>query len=224
MPEPQKPQDEETWWDHSQNNESLPDKTHKQTKLALWKNKFSKFFSNFHGFWTPLLAVIIIMAMGFFISGIPDRDIVSYSMLMVVAIFILIHSWKEVAFSTDNEPHGTTHWLLKPFLVFFKLLVATIPQTITLVQLAIILTIFTKYKDIVYQKQIPDVFGTFNWGLFVIMLGQIGMINWYLNKNVAMDQTFFQKSFLPIFVIIATISSGLMAELYVIIRHFVTDG
>ena len=42
MPEPQKPQDEETWWDHSQNNEPLPDETHKQTKLALWKNKFSK--------------------------------------------------------------------------------------------------------------------------------------------------------------------------------------
>jgi len=224
MSNPQKPQGGETWWDHSENDEPLPDQTKKQSKLAHWKQKFSKFFSNFNGFWTPLLFIIIIFAMGFFISGIPDKDIVSYSMLMVVAIFILIHSWKEVAFSTDHEPHGKTHWIIKPFLIFFKLLVATIPQTITLIQLAIIMTIFTKYKDIIYQKQIPNIFETFNWGLFVIMLGQIGMINWYLNKNIALHQSFFQKTFLPIFVIISTASSALMAELYVIIRHFITDG
>ena len=114
----------------------------------------------------------------------------------------------------------------KRFLVVFRFLVATIPQTITIIQVILIMVMFSKYKNVIYndQKQIPDIFQTFNWGLFVVILGQIGLINWYLSQNISLNQTFFQKTFLPIFVIVATISSALMVELYLIIRHFITDG
>ena len=102
-------------------------------------------------------------------------------------------------------------------LVVFKFLTATIPQVITVIQLIAIITIFTKYKNLVYddQRAIPAVFQTFNWGLFAVMLGQIGMMNWYLSKNISLDQTFFQKAFLPIFVIVGTISTSLIFELYI---------
>jgi hypothetical protein len=204
----------------------LPEKTEKQTKITAMKKKFSNLFSRFEGFWTPVLGFTTLFAIVIFVSGINDRDIISYSLLIFISMMVLFYSWRILAINTKEEPHGKTHWFLKPFLVIFKFLTATIPQVITVVQLFVIITIFTKYKDLVYddQKAIPAVFQTFNWGLFAIMLGQIGMMNWYLGKNIDLDKTFFQKAFLPIFVIIGTISTSLIIELYVIIRHFLTDG
>ena len=190
------------------------------------KKKFTGFFSRFEGFWTPILGFITLFAIFVFMSGINDRDIISYSLLIFVSMMILFYSWRMLAANTNHEPQGKTHWLLKPFLVVFKFLTATIPQVITVIQLIAIITIFTKYKNLVYddQRAIPAVFQTFNWGLFAVMLGQIGMMNWYLSKNISLDQTFFQKAFLPIFVIVGTISTSLIFELYIIIRHFLTDG
>lgn len=204
----------------------LPERTEKQSKMGAMKKKFTKFFSRFEGFWTPILGFITLFAIAVFMSGINDRDIISYSLLIFVSMMILFYSWRILAANTNHEPHGKTHWLLKPFLVVFKFLTATIPQVITVIQLIAIITIFTKYKNLVYddQRAIPAVFQTFNWGLFAVMLGQIGMMNWYLSKNISLDQTFFQKAFLPIFVIVGTISTSLIFELYIIIRHFLTDG
>ena len=205
---------------------SSPEKTKEQKKKAGFKEKLAKTFSRFHGFWTPILGSFVIMSIAFFLSGVEDSDIISYSLLIFVTLMILFYSWRELLFNSEEEPHGKTHWLLKPFLVVFRFLVATIPQTITIIQVILIMVMFSKYKNVIYndQKQIPDIFQTFNWGLFVVILGQIGLINWYLSQNISLNQTFFQKTFLPIFVIVATISSALMVELYVIIRHFITDG
>jgi len=201
-----------------------PEKTKEQKKG--FKEKLAKTFSNFHGFWTPILGSVVIMSIVFFFSGIEDSDIISYSLLIFVTLMILFYSWRELLFKSEEEPEGKTHWLLKPFMIVFKFLVATIPQTITIIQVILIMVMFSKYKNVIYndQKQIPDIFQTFNWGLFVIILGQIGLINWYLSQNIALNKTFFQKTFLPIFVIVSTISSALMAELYVIVTHFITDG
>ena len=163
----------------------------------------------------------------FFFSGIDDKDVISYSLLIFVSLMILFYSWRELLINNDEHPENSkVHPLLKPFLVLFRFLVATIPQTITIIQVIVIMVMFSKYKNFIYndERQIPEIFHTFNWGLFVIMLGQIGLINWYLSNNVEAKQTFFNKNFLPIFVIVATISSALMVELYVIIRHFLTDG
>lgn len=219
-------EDEDRWSWANEENKPLDEKTQKQTKMEKFKKVFTELFSHFQGFWVPILISVVACSIGIFFSGIRDKDIISYSMLIAVTVMILLYSWRNLAFSSSMEPHGETAWYIKYPLIFFKFLVATIPQTITVVQLAVIITIFTNYKTLIYSdtRQVPDVFQTFNWGLFVLMLGQIGMINWYLQKNVSLEQTFFQKSFLPIFVIIATISSCLMAELFVIIRHFLTDG
>jgi hypothetical protein len=204
-----------------------PEKTKEQKKKEGFKQKLAKTFAAFHGFWTPILGLFVLMSIGFFFSGIEDKDIISYSLLIFVTLMILFYSWRELLVNNDEHPENKkVHWLLKPFLVLFRFLVATIPQTITIIQVIVIMVYFNKYKNLIYndQKQIPDIFHTFNMGLFVIMLGQIGLINWYLSQNIAAGNTFFQKSFLPIFVIIATISSALMVELYVIVRHFLTDG
>jgi len=203
-----------------------PEKTKEQKKKEGFKERLAKTFSSFHGFWTPILSSIVIMSIMFFISGVEDSDIISYSLLIFVSLMILFYSWRELIFDSEKEPRGETHWLLKPFLVIFRFLVATIPQTITIIQIILIMVMFTKYKNIIYndQRQIPDIFQTFNWGLFAIILGQIGLLNWYLSQNISLKQTFFSKNFLPIFVIISTISSALMVELYVILHHFITDG
>ena len=204
-----------------------PEKTKDQKKKEGFKQKLLKSFSAFHGFWTPILSLFVILSIAFFFSGIEDKDIISYSLLIFVNLMILFYSWRELLVNNDDHPENKeVHWLLKPFLVLFRFLVATIPQTITMIQVIVIMVMFNKYKNLIYndQKQIPDIFHTFNWGLFVVMLGQMGLINWYLSNNIAAHQTFFQKTFLPIFVIVATISSALMVELYVIVRHFLTDG
>ena len=166
------------------------------------------------------------MSIAFFLSGVEDSDIISYSLLIFVTLMILFYSWRELLFKSEEEPEGKTHWLLKPFLIIFRFLVATIPQTITIIQVILIMVMFSKYKNVIYndQKQIPDIFQTFNWGLFVVILGQIGLINWYLSQNISADKGFAQEHFLPIFVMVSTISSALMVELYVIVRHFITDG
>ena len=204
-----------------------PEKTKDQKKKEGFKQKLLKSFSAFHGFWTPILSFIIIMSIGFFFSGIEDKDIISYSLLIFVNLMILFYSWRELLVNNDEHPENKeVHPLLKPFLVLFRFLVATIPQTFTMIQVIVIMVMFNKYKNLIYndQKQVPEIFHTFNWGLFVIMLGQMGLINWYLSQNIAAGKGFAKDHFLPIFVIVATISSALMVELYVIVRHFLTDG
>ena len=204
-----------------------PEKTKDQEKKEGYKQKLLKSFSAFHGFWTPILSLFIILSIAFFFSGIEDKDIISYSLLIFVNLMILFYSWRELLVNNDDHPENKeVHWLLKPFLVLFRFLIATIPQTITMIQVIVIMVMSNKYKNLIYndQKQVPDIFHTFNWGLFVIMLGQMGLINWYLSQNISAEKGFAQKNFLPIFVIVATISSALMVELYVIVRHFLTDG
>ena len=205
----------------------LQKKTKDQKKKKGFKQKLTNSFKAFHGFWTPVLGAIVLMSIAFFFSGIDDKDVISYSLLVFVSLMILFYSWRELLINNDEHPENSkVHPLLKPFLVLFRFLVATIPQTITIIQVIVIMVMFSKYKNFIYndERQIPEIFHTFNWGLFVIMLGQLGLINWYLSNNVEAKQTFFNKNFLPIFVIVATISSALMVELYVIIRHFLTDG
>jgi hypothetical protein len=198
----------------------------KSNKLDAVKKKMSKAFDTFQNFWTPIFALLVISAIGFFISGISDKDIISYSILIVVSVLILFNSWRAEHFENKHEPHGKVNPLLKPFLIIFKFLIATIPQVICVIQLIVIIVIFSKYQHIIYDKNrtVPDVFQSFNWGLFIVMLGQIGLINWYLQKNIGVEKSFFQTTFLPIFAIVATISTALMVELYVIIKHFLTDG
>ena len=204
-----------------------PEETKDQKKKKGFKQKLANSFNALHGFWTPVLGAVVLMSIAFFFSGIDDKDVISYSLLIFVSLMILFYSWRELLINNDEHPENSkVHPLLKPFLVLFRFLVATIPQTITIIQVIVIMVMFSKYKNFIYndERQIPEIFHTFNWGLFVIMLGQIGLINWYLSNNVEAKQTFFNKNFLPIFVIVATISSALMVELYVIIRHFLTDG
>ena len=206
---------------------NAPEETKDQKKKKGFKQKLNNSFKALHGFWTPVLGAVVLMSIAFFFSGIDDKDVISYSLLIFVSLMILFYSWRELLINNDEHPENSkVHPLLKPFLVLFRFLVATIPQTITIIQVIVIMVMFSKYKNFIYndERQIPEIFHTFNWGLFVVMLGQLGLINWYLSNNVEAKQTFFNKNFLPIFVIIATISSALMVELYVIIRHFLTDG
>ena len=63
----------------------------KSKRLDAVKKKMSKAFDTFQNFWTPIFALLVISAIGFFISGIPDKDIISYSILIVVAVLILFN-------------------------------------------------------------------------------------------------------------------------------------
>ena len=66
---------------------------------------------------------------------------------------ILFYSWRELLVNNDEHPENKeVHWLLKPFLVLFRFLVATIPQTITMIQVIVIMVMFNKYKNLIYNS------------------------------------------------------------------------
>jgi len=170
-----------------------------------------KSFVDLDKFWTPILAVFLVSAIGIFLSG---KNIVTYSILICSTFLILIYSWRQGTIPSDDN------WLPK----IYKFIVATIPQSITMIQLALMIALFSHFKEIIENQKIPDIFKSFNTGLFVIFLGQIGLIFWYLQQKISKTNSWLVNNFLPIFVTIATISSAVMLELWTIIRFFITDG
>ena len=171
-------------------------------------------FKTFSDFWVILLIFVIIICIIFFITGIKDKDVIVYSILVFVAAIVLFHSWK------DNK-HSKKVSAMSILLNFAK---STFPPIYTIIQLIFVIVIFSRYSNVIYSQKIPDVFQMFNLGLFVILLGQIGLMLWFLHKNIKLDKSTFQDSFLQIFIIVASLSTFLICELYVIINHLLTDG
>ena len=65
-----------------------PEKTKDQKKKEGFKQKLLKSFSAFHGFWTPILSLFVILSIAFFFSGIEDKDTISYSLLIFKCAYL----------------------------------------------------------------------------------------------------------------------------------------
>ena len=83
-------------------------------------------FKTFSNFWVILLIFAIIICIIFFITGIKDKDVIVYSILVFVAAIVLFHSWK------DNK-HSKKISLMSILLNFAK---STFPPIYTIINYA----------------------------------------------------------------------------------------